>query len=313
LSWWCSAADDTPRQLLAQLVSALLLHLDCCTADEVSKAVVDLCQLAQQRSDGPHIANLVGKMTEAFQRVQAASGHGSIAPASLQSASTPGAAALPAGSTWQQVEAATTPGVAATKAMSGLKPRSTRKTTQSRLLSMQRAGVPAPDSHQQPVRQAGACQQPGIVAADVDGLAQGMADKLHLSTPAPSTARSRAGRQVRFAAADTLEAMARDQEAVPASIARHAVRRQRGSNRQDAMRCRAAVDGAIDEAAEEVPGTPHAATVPQGDPAHDWQRRPQQHLATDSCCPAVVLVLDDHTQRIPWESCPGLQQQNMYR
>eukprot|EP00775_Hariotina_reticulata_P008004 gene8004-8202_t len=245
--------DDTPRQLLAQLVSALLLHLDCCSSDEVSKAVVDLCQLAQQRSDGPHIANLVGKMTEAFQRVQAAAGQGPKIPTRSLSASTPkasdaslsagricpqAAAAVASCDTSQAIEVAATPRAAASMGIPGLKARSSRKPTQSRLLGMQRASVPTPASHQPPLRPADAAQ-PSLVLPDVDGLAQGMADKLHLSTPMTAAARSRIARQVRFAAADTLDAMARDQEAVPASIARHA--------------------------------------------------------------------------QIPWESCPGLQQQNMYR
>lgn len=65
-------ADDKSKQLLGQMLALLVGHLDSCATAELAAAVQDLSTLAQQRMDGLHLQRLLSDMEAAHAAVKAA-------------------------------------------------------------------------------------------------------------------------------------------------------------------------------------------------------------------------------------------------
>lgn len=125
---------------------------------------------------------------------------------------------------------------------------------------------------------------------------------------------------------------------VPASVARHASRRSRlntlssNSSRrppQQQTRCNATLQGAAGVVTSAHPnssnmcaaGTNQVCCTRRGLSSSssavavvdDALMAGEPEPASECWQPSVLLVLDDSTHQLPWESCPGLQGQAMYR
>lgn len=278
-----------------------MAHARACTLAELAAAAQQLSALTQQRMDGLHLDRLVADLQAAHATViiGAAAERGAVpettASAACSASPKPSVAAgSAAAASGCDTPSRPVPGTAQTTSKQD-RPRAGRQLVDT-------AGVA--DSSTKAARPAKTASKGRQMSA------------LHESCASQSEASS----CMPMLGAATVE--------VPQSVARHAQRRSRlkvlsrsasGSSASRQPESPAAASSSTLGAASWPPAAAEPATsAAKHLPSVRRSRGPAQGPTAaantpGSLQPAVVLVLDAHMQQLPWESCGGLQHQNIYR
>lgn len=351
---WCPA-EDVPRQLLTQLVTALLVHLNACSTAELQRAMRDLCQLTQHRVDGLHISKLVAELTELNEAVEAAG-----AAAAVDSSSDTNSKDKAHGGSQRRASNVGVCGdTSAASTSAYMTPAAPKARSRLGLMQASASAKKAPQSRLKAMQKATSSSNSTTSADDVSSLTSLMVKKLQLEEqeeaeassdvaeasaapativpPAPEPKRrtkapGTAARRVRFAHNDD-ESDQHDAEnqglatgshhlVPPPSLARHAVRRSRlqglpGSSSSSGgacvdiqeENCTSSLDGLLRATA--TPAVSKGSRSRLSSAAVAAPATEQQHC--EQWMPSVLLLLDGDVQQLPWESCPGLKQQSIYR
>lgn len=313
--------DERACQLLSQVVLLLLVHFNALTTAELASALQDLSNLSQQRVDGFHLQQLLSELEAAHAAVSKAAAGAQEAAAAGSCINAPGSAlqGSPAASRKPRVSVAAVAGATAAP-LTPLDGAATARhpVARSRGRALQAApGMSAgvADTTCKAAAAAASGEVPVVQVPQSIARHASRRSRLRVMNDSPSSSRQQAGAASRLppvgrqavpeagpgcfdgsAAACSTPAPSRAGKAGRCTAVSTAVAAEQDcAERQGPSSSSSSGGGASSSA-----GPVQAAANARGRGSMQWR-------------PAVVLVLDDSMQQLPWESCQGLKGQNIYR